>query len=419
MKGIISWLTQEPDVKGRALRVGKASWLVVAGVSLVIAVASFPLIWGEATSLGSRVEYFGAEGHYRLTPPQLAALEDLGLTASWHGALVLSRQLVLYLGSLLVAWFVWRTQKGWAAVFVSTFLITGFLMTGVELDSALIDSVSWFVMFAGILSLAGLLFVLPDGRNIRVFGVAVLAWLAAFGVGVALAADDAFWTVGGMGVLVVLAMGLTVQIVQLIRTNDRTRRAVLGFTALFGLAFIPMLMFSDQLSGIAGFRAGGEFVRRLLVESVLSTMPLAFGIGLIYLMARGGLWDIDFAINRTVVYGILTTVLFAAYFALVALVQAVSSETFGIRDNTLALVLATAAGAALFLPLRAWLQRVVDRIFFRGRYDLEHAIAGFDERVRSRDRIDQTGGDLVAAAEEAFQPLTSELWIPLSTEGPA
>ena len=109
----------------------------------------------------------------------------------------------------------------------------------------------------------------------------------------------------------------------------------------------------------------------------------------------------------------------AAYFALVALVQAVSSSTFGIRDNTLALVVATAAGAALFLPLRAWVQRVVDRIFFRGRYDLEHAMAGFDERVRSRDRIDQIGEDLLAAAEEAFQPSTPELWIPVATEGPA
>lgn len=418
MKRIIGWLTQEPDDAGRMLRVGRASWLVVAAISAVVAVVAFPLVWSEATSLGSAVEYFGAEGHYRLTSRQLAVLEDIGLTASWHGALVVSRQLVLYLGSLLVAWFVWRTQKGWAAVFVSTFLVAGFLMTGVELDSAFIGSVSFLVMFAGIVSLAGLLFVLPDGRNIRLFGVAVVGWFVALGVG-ALLVDDAFWTIGAMGILVVLAMGVTVQIVQLIRTNDRTRRAVLGFTALFGLAFMPMLMFSDQLSGITGSRAGGELVRRLLVESVISTMPLAFGVGLIYLMARGGLWDIDFAINRTVVYGTLTTVLFAAYFALVALVQAVSSETFGIRDNTLALVVATAAGAALFLPLRAWLQRVVDRVFFRDRYDLEHAIAGFDERVRSRDRIDETGEDLVAAAEEAFQPLTSELWIPVSTEGPA
>lgn len=418
MKRIIGWFSHEPDVRSRPLRIARAVWLVIAGLSAVVAVAAFPLVWNEATSVGSPVEYFGAEGHYGLAPRQLAALENIGLTASWHGALVVSRQLVLYLGSLLVAWFVWRTQRGWAAIFVSTFLLTGFLMTGVELESPVIDAASFFVMSFAMLSLAGLLFVLPDGRNIRVFGLAVVAWSVAVGVG-ALIIDDAFWTVGATGILAVLATGVAVQIVQLIRTDDRTRRAVLAFTALFGLAFIAMVSISDQLSGITGPRAGGELVRRIVVESVISTLPLAFGIGLIYLMGRGRLWDVDFAINRTVVYGTLTTVLFAAYFVLVALVQAVSSETFGIRDNTLALVVATAAGAGLFLPLRAWLQRVVDRIFFRTRYDLEQAMAGFDDRVRSRDRIDQIAGDLVAVAEEAFQPLTSELWIPVSTDGPA
>ena len=178
------------------------------------------------------------------------------------------------------------------------------------------------------------------------------------------------------------------------------------------------MAFADALSGISGFSGGGgELVRRIVVETVVYSMPLAFGIALVYLIARGGLWDLDFAINRTVVYAALTTVLFGVYFVLVAVVQAIASETFGIRDNTFALVLATAAAAALFLPLRNGLQRLVDQIFFRRRYDLEQTMAGFDERVRTRERVEEIGDDLVVAVEGAFQPTVTEIWLPASSKG--
>ena len=138
-----------------------------------------------------------------------------------------------------------------------------------------------------------------------------------------------------------------------------------------------------------------------------------------YLIVKRGLWDLDVAINRTVVYGTLTVVLLAGYFVLVAVAQAISSPTFGLRDNTLALVVVTAAGAAVVLPLRERLQRTVDRVFFRKRYDVELTVELFDDRIASRDRIGEIQGDLVVATEDAFAPTTVELWLPLSAEGAA
>ncbi len=418
MRALVRWLSQDPRPDGLALRLARWWWLVLAAGGAVLLAASLGLMWRDATTVGP-VTWFGGPGHYHLSSAQLRALSDLGLSAEWHGALVVSRMLVLFTGSVFVGWLVWRTRRGWAAVFVSWFLISGLGVTAGEIfeEDTLIVGIAALVMgISFFISLVGMLFVLPDGRNIRWLALAIAGWFILLGTGFVFVGDDALWESGALGVLVVVAAGWLVQLVQLVRTNDPTRRAVLGLTAVMAAIFVPVLMFSDQLAALSESqaRAGGELVRRILVESLVAALPLIFGLGLVYLIVKRGLWDLDLAINRTVVYFTLTSVLFAAYFALVAMFQAISSESFGIRDNTLALVLATGAAAALFLPLRERLQRVVDRVFFRQRWDLERSLDDFDERLATRSRIDSVGPDLIAAAEGAFQPATIELWLPVS-----
>ena len=416
MRAFFAWLTVDPKPDGKILKIARWTWVVLVAAASVLFVASLGPTWREATGLGTFVEYFGAPGHYRLTPRQLSALSDIGLTESWHGALVLTRQIVLFSGSVLVAWIVWRSNRGWASVFVSWFLVSMLPIASAEvLGNDGTSNLGFPLMVFFFTSFVGMLFVLPDGRRIRLFALTVLAWTITFAVGTRFYGDDTLWVVGSVALLASIVLGAVVAISQAIRTRDPARRAVLGLAAVFTVMFLPLMFFSDELSGVTrSGRAGGQLVQRIIAESVFFSLPLIFGVGLVYLIVKRGLWDLDIAINRTVVYGILTTVLFAGYFVLVAVVQAISSETFGIRDNTLALVVATATGAAAFLPLRARLQRGVDRIFFRKRYDLERTVERLDDQIRSRERIDAIGGDLVAAVDEAFRPSAAELWLPVS-----
>ena len=76
-------------------------------------------------------------------------------------------------------------------------------------------------------------------------------------------------------------------------------------------------------------------------------IPVSFGVAILH----SGLFDIDFIINRTLVYGSLTATLALTYLGGVVLLQSIL-RTFAAQESTLAVVASTLAIAALFNPLR-------------------------------------------------------------------
>ena len=82
-------------------------------------------------------------------------------------------------------------------------------------------------------------------------------------------------------------------------------------------------------------------------------------------MLRSRLWDIDIIINRTLVYGTLTAIVVGVYVLVVSILSTLL-HTFG--DFLIAL-LATGLVAVLFQPLRARLQRGVNRLMYGERDD--------------------------------------------------
>ena len=93
-------------------------------------------------------------------------------------------------------------------------------------------------------------------------------------------------------------------------------------------------------------------------------------------------------ISRTLVYGALTVVLGAAYAGLVLAGQALFASFAG--GSNLAIAVSTLVVAALFLPLRARVQRVVDRRFYRRRYDAQRTLDGL-RRAGCASRSTSTG----------------------------
>src|ERR671913_1771217 len=82
-----------------------------------------------------------------------------------------------------------------------------------------------------------------------------------------------------------------------------------------------------------------------------TTIPIAIGIAIL----RYRLYDIDLLINRTLVYGSLTTLLVALYFGVIVMLQRVFVIVTG-EQSTLAVVASTLLIAALFNPLRRRIQ---------------------------------------------------------------
>src|SRR6266700_3847142 len=148
---------------------------------------------------------------------------------------------------------------------------------------------------------------------------------------------------------------------------------------------------------------------KLITPLLAILIPLAIGIALL----RYRLWDIDIIINRTLVYGALTGTLALVYFILIIALQfLVRSLTGQVLQPPLVIVASTLAIAALSQPLRDRPQALIDRRFYRRKYDATKTVAAFSATLRQEVDLDQLREHLLAVAHETMQPTHVSLWLP-------
>ena len=130
------------------------------------------------------------------------------------------------------------------------------------------------------------------------------------------------------------------------------------------------------------------------------------------------LWDIDLIIRRTLVYTILTAMLGLVYFGLVILLDGMLRSLVG-SSGQVATVVSTLAVAALFTPLRHRVQDLIDRRFYRRKYNAEQALAEFAAVVRNNADIHLVSDQLTRAIQETVQPEHASLWLKAPPENRA
>ena len=135
-------------------------------------------------------------------------------------------------------------------------------------------------------------------------------------------------------------------------------------------------------------------------------LPVAMGIAVL----RYRLYDIDRLINRTLVYGLLTTILGLGYAGAVLILGEVFGGVAG-NPPTWAVAGATLAMAALFQPARRRIQAVVDRRFNRRRYNAGRTVEAFSVRLRDEVDLDALTAELLVVVDQTMQPTKASLWL--------
>jgi hypothetical protein len=405
-------------VKGRGIDgiSRAAAWLAWSLVALSVAL----LLSGIALSRTTRATVpglaYGGEAELDSAILSLATV----LTFSVVGAVVASRHP--------------RNAIGW--IFCTMGLVVGlntlaggyaeyWLASGSGLRS-LGETAAWFSSWSWIplvfVPTSFLLLLFPDGRPPSPRWRSV-AWCAGLGitgfvVGYALEAgpledfpqivnpygvDSPI--VGIVGVAASFVVGgsmvaSAVSLVMRLRRGGSEQRQQIKWLAYGGAVVVGAIF-------VAGFVAiWSAEASIVLISLALLGLPIFTGIAI----ARHRLYDIDFLINRTLVYGSLTVLLASAYVGGVVGLQVLFRALSG-QESTLAIVASTLAIAALFGPLRRRVQAFVDRRFYRRKYDATKTLAAFNARLRDETDLNTLSNDVVGVATRTMQPAHVSLWL--------
>ncbi len=257
-------------------------------------------------------------------------------------------------------------------------------------------------------------FLFPDGRFVPRW----TRWIVCMGIGVGIfliffpryasASIDAITGILFVSILIslVIAQVYRYRRVSTLAQRQQTKWVVYSLAVtiilVVGLLLIPQLAFPTQAQPGSLFTAAGNIFANLL----LVLLPISFGVAIL----RYRLYDIDILINRTLVYLTLTATLALIYIGSIIALQYLLRGIIN-QNNDVAIVVSTLAIAALFQPLRQRIQNVIDRRFYRRKYDAARIVEAFSATLRSEVDLSQLSEHLLTVVQETMQPAYVSLWL--------
>jgi hypothetical protein len=220
------------------------------------------------------------------------------------------------------------------------------------------------------------------------------------------------WLSGTVITLVSICVGLAPGALQNRRSRGEERQQIkwIAFAASFvGLLYLIAMVCAFIFPSGAWFQAGSPLWLDLLGYAALisfTLVPIAVG----FAVFRYRLYEIDIIINRALVYGSLTAMLALVYLCTVVVLQYLFRALTG-QESQLAVVASTLAIAALFNPLRRRIQALVDRRFYRNKYDARRTLEEFSVKLRDETDLGALSNNLLTVVRDTMQPEHASLWL--------
>jgi hypothetical protein len=400
---------------GRRLVLAQAMWvtLVVAAVGIFVA------------DISNRFDQI-----LRLSPGHHAGLVKLGLPGDFFATYFVALDIGSMLAfSIIAAVIFWRRSDDWMATLTSlalvmyasinTFLFYANLrmQLGANLPATFLQALAFG-------STLFFLYLFPNGRFIprwtRALAVVYSGWALTWFIYPAANLNTWSPPLTYLAEVSWYGIGIFAQIYRYRRDatfveQQQIKWVVFGSTAAYlgwgGFNLLYFALPSINRPGVPQVLYDLAGVPCAMLCQLL--VPLTLGVAIL----RYRLWDIDLIIRRTLIYGVLSGTIALIYIASVVLLQTLFSALTGQGQNQLVTVVSTLTIAALFTPLRRRIQDVIDRRFYRRKYDAAKTLAALSGKLRTETDLDALTNELLAVVDATMQPAHLSLWLRNTSHG--
>ena len=399
------------------LNVARVLWIVLSAVALVALIASAVRIWGAP--LPACTIPGAACGPWSVSREDLVLAQQAGLPVGAMAAIYLATSLVLKLIFLLAGGFIfWRRSNDWIALLLSL-MLTLFALEGVD------NLGPWMPVVTLLYAVAALIFVLlpfvfPSGRFVPrwtqwvFWPLAIGSMLATVLPQLGLPIDDRIYALalitpfGAWFVVAIYAVIYRYTRISNPTERQQTKWVMAGLLGTF-ILFVPFIVVTIF------FPPSQPSLERVMFMYLVYIPLYAFSYlclpgGIAFAILRYRLYDIDVIIRRTLVYATVTGLLALVYFGSIITLQALFQSVTGER-SAFVIVLSTLLIAALFAPLRHRIQAVIDRRFFRKKYDAQQVLARFAITARDETDMNALSVELMNVVKETMAPTSMSIWL--------
>jgi hypothetical protein len=403
-----------PDthLHGLRLTLARVAWIVV--VTLLVAFfldmlpAYYTLLQTVCTGATCAI--------WQPTPDSAQAMQKLGISLSTYATFAL----VLTLASAFLCFAIgavifWRRSDDWMALLVAL----GVVALGIVNVSAVLQASNsqWQVLAIvldvlgdGIFFLAWSLF--PNGRFVpRWMRWLLPCWFVSGGVFLIFRDVPFVYLVHNLVFLAVIILMVIAQVYRYLYASSPLQRQQTKWV-IYGICVAAIIVVGLRIPALLfpSLWQAGSFYRLISEPAyivVVLIVPICLGLAIL----RYRLYDIDIIIHRTLVYSTLTVLLAVIYEVSVFMLQSLTSSLTFIRGNQLALVASAFLIGGLFKPLHDRTRALIDRRFYRRKYDSARTVAAFSVTIRDEVELNQLCSKLVAVVNETMQPAHVSLWL--------
>ena len=355
-----SSLTRLPDFYAVGIR---AAYVILVFLVTAIVVAGLPDTFAHSAAISPEIrQMFVARG----LPQDFDAFFRVGLDL-----------LSLLVFSGMAAFLLVRRGDDWMALYIGLVLIlTALIYSGSSFDGGVFLWINILLRALGETGQVMFFYLFPTGRFIPRWA----GWLALplFLFRLIIVAD--FYLnhtpQGGLevGVVVLLmAFGMVCQVYRYRNLSSPLQRQQVKWL-LIGLGFmVPLVagyIYIVNIAHLFGPDNASNYFTYQALRAVEQLALFLFPLTLIFSILRYRLWDIDIAINKSLVYAILTVMLAIPFIAVFWGAHAVLGSLLGGSHAEIAIAVSGVVAGLLFNPAHKQAQNLIDRHLYHLRFDL-------------------------------------------------